>query len=608
MDLQQILFVIIMISAIVLFVTEALRVDVIGILIILALTVAGLLDEKQALSGFASEPAIIVCAVFVLSGGLAYSGVTDVIGEWVGKLSGKNETRATGVIMTAVAALSAFTHHLMVTAMMLPIVMKTSKDKGLHTSRLLIPMATAASLGTTLTLIGAPAFLLANSILKRSGEPALHLFSIAPVGAALCLTGLVVCIALKWVLPKTSGVDDSNNWFKMSEVSTEISIPAGSTWIGQPLSVFKEATKDRFSIVSWVRDHRATFADDTAIVQEGDTFLVKTTSDELVSFDSKLGVALSAVEKFADGAVSGSGASATSDVKPTTLVEETQRIFKGVIAPNSEFVGKTLAQIRFHKRYGVIAIGLWRKNGWVSQGLSDTKLKEGDLLVLWGPQEKLEELTKHRGFLVFVQFYAKPKNRAKMGLAAGIMLASIVVAALSILPAHIAFLAGAVAMVLTRCLSVEQAYESIETKIFVMIAGVIPMGIAMEKTGVDKLCAQFITSYTQGWPPLALLLVFFWFAALLTQILSDAATTVLLAPIALAFAKTAAVSPTAAVVTTTMGAVAAFLTPIGHHGNLLILTPGGYKFSDFMKIGLPLTVLLSLVTAYLSLLVWPAHG
>ena len=192
-----------------------------------------------------------------------------------------------------------------------------------------------------------------------------------------------------------------------------------------------------------------------------------------------------------------------------------------------------------------------------------------------------------------------------MGLSSFIMLASIAAAASSLVPPHIAFLTGAIAMVLTKCLSVEQAYESIETKIFVMIAGVIPLGIAMEKTGVDKLCAQFITEYTQGWPPFALLLVFFWFAALLTQILSDAATTVLLAPIAVAFAKTSAISPKAAVVVTTMGAVAAFLTPIGHHGNLLILTPGGYKFSDFMKIGLPLTILLSLVTVYCSLLVWP---
>jgi di/tricarboxylate transporter len=159
-------------------------------------------------------------------------------------------------------------------------------------------------------------------------------------------------------------------------------------------------------------------------------------------------------------------------------------------------------------------------------------------------------------------------------------------------------------MVLTNCINLEQAYESIETKIFVMIAGVIPLGLAMERTGVDKLLANGLLKYTVGWEPFAMLLVFFWIAALVTQILSDAATTVLLAPIAVAFANSAAISPTSSVVCVTMGAVASFLTPIGHHGNLLILSPGNYRFSDFLKIGLPLTILLSIITCYLSLKIW----
>ena len=180
-----------------------------------------------------------------------------------------------------------------------------------------------------------------------------------------------------------------------------------------------------------------------------------------------------------------------------------------------------------------------------------------------------------------------------MGLSIFIMGATILVSAFGILPAHVAFVAGALTMILTKCLSVEQGYESIETKIFVMIAGVIPLGIAMEKTGVDKILAQFVVQYTTGWQPLYMLLVFFWLAALLTQILSDAATTVLIAPIAIAFAQSAGISPTAAVITVTIGAVASFLTPLGHHGNLLILSPGGYRFGDFLKIGFPLTLIIS---------------
>lgn len=584
-----------MLVSIVLFMTDFLRVDVVAILVILALAITGLLDVKAAFSGFSSEPALIVCAVFVLSAGLAATGVTDRIGQWIGHLAGRSETRANLVIMGSVALLSAFTHHLMITAMMLPIVMKICKDKGMPPSRLLIPMATSASLGTTLTLIGAPAFLLVNSILQRNGQPGLGLFSVAQVGGPLVAASLVLIVLLRWILPKTSGQENQEDRFKLSEISTDLLIPEGSRWIGKTFAELKTETASRFTILSWFRDHQVQDqGNGERTLQAGDVFLIKTGSDELVSIEEKLGLALRALKKYADGEQKGS------------LAGEDHRIFQAVIAPRSEFIGRSLSQIYFFHRFGVVAVGLWRKKGWIQDQISNTPLQEGDLIVLWGPEDKLENLTRHRGFLMFLPFQGKSKLRHKMPLATAIMGASVLVAAAGWLPAYVAFVAGAAAMVLTGCVNVEQAYESIETKIFVMIAGVIPLGIAMEKTGVDKLLAQQVFEHTAGWPPFAMLMVFFWFAALLTQILSDAATTVLLAPIAIAFAMAAKISPTAAAVTVTIGAVASFLTPIGHHGNLLILSPGGYRFADFLKIGLPLTVMISGLTCYLSLWAWPS--
>ncbi len=596
MDTSQIIFLVIMVAAVALFITEALRVDVVAVLVILALTLTGLIDAKQAFSGFASEPAIIVAAVFVLSAGLSLTGVTDAIGRLVGKWSGDNEVIANVVIMVSVAALSAFTHHLMVTAMMLPIVMKICKEKGLHSSRLLIPMATAASLGTTLTLIGAPAFLLANNILTRSGEPTLGIFSVAKVGLPLCLVSFTFIILMKWILPRKSGAENSDDRFKLTEISTELIIPEKSKWIGLTYQELKDQSEKRFQLFGWLRKGKILELRSDGVLQEGDVFLVKINADELVSIEEKLGLALKAVKKFASE-VSANG-------NTSTLAEEDGRIFQAVLAPNSEFIDRSLSQIHFFERHGVAAIGVWRKRGWIMTETSDTPLKEGDLIVLWGPEEKLERLTRHRGFLMFLPFRARSTKRIKMGLSSFIMVASVLVTALGWVPAHVAFVAGAIAMILAKCVSVEQGYDAIETKIFIMIAGVIPLGIAMEKTGVDKLLAEFVVHYTQGWQPIWMLLVFFWFAALVTQILSDAATTVLIAPIAIAFAKSAQISPTAAVITVTVGAVASFLTPIGHHGNLLILSPGGYKFSDFLKIGFPLTAIISGMTCYLSLLFW----
>lgn len=595
LNLDQLIFIVIMIVAIFLFMTEYLRVDIVAVLIVLALSITKLIGVKEAFSGFSSEPVIIVAAVFVLSAGLSHTGVTDIIGEWVARLSGKGETRAIFVIMLAVATMSAFTHHLMVTAMMLPIILKICKDeKELHASRLLIPMATAASLGTTLTLIGAPAFLLANNILIRNGEDSLTLFSVGQVGGPLVLIGIGFCILMKWMLPKTTGVDETANNFKLTEVTTELIVADISYWVGKSFQELLNQTEKHFSILSWSnKDKNEKTKDLTTLLEAGDTLVVKTTPDELMSLDGEKGLVLKALQKFNKG----------KEVI-LSLAGEEKRILKAVISLKSEFVGKSVAQIDFHNLFGVAVVGIWRKTGWISAGVADTILKPGDMLVIWGPTEKLDALNLHRGFLMFLPFYGTTTKRGKSKIAAFIMLSSIALSASGLLPAHVAFVAGAMLMVLTKCVDIGQAYASIETKIFVMIAGVIPLGIAMEKTGVDQLLASYVLKLTIGWEPFAMLLAFFWISALVTQILSDAATTVLLAPISVAFAKSVSISPTSAVVCVTVGAVASFLTPIGHHGNLLILSPGGYRFSDFLKIGLPLTIILSVMTCYLSLRIW----
>lgn len=597
---DQLVFLVITSIAVVLFITEYLRVDVVAVLIIIALAISRIIKPSEAFSGFSSEPAIIVAAVFVLSAGLLHTGVTDVIGEWVSKISGKGETRAIAVIMTAVVAMSAFTHHLMVTAMMLPITMKICKDeKDLHASRLLIPMATAASLGTTLTLIGAPAFLLANNILTRSGENGLGLFSVGQVGIFLAIAGILFCLMMRWVLPKTSGVDDTADNFKLNEVTTELVVTFNSSWVGKAVHVLATESEKKFAIKGWKRKdnneelYRDGSLDGDKLIEAGDTFVVRTTPDELISFDGDQGLMLKALQKFGCG-----------NETFTSLFGEEKRILTAVIAPHSAFIGRTVSNINFYQRFGVAVVGLWRKSGWIAAGVADTIIHAGDVLVIWGAKEKLDSLNLHRGFLMFLPFYGNATKRTRSKLAAVIMLTSIVIAAASLLPPHLAFVTGAVFMVLTGCVTLDQAYDSIETKIYIMIAGVIPLGLAMERTGFDKLLASGVLKYTVGWEPFAMLLVFFWIAALVTQILSDAATTVLLAPVAVAFAKGSSVSPTSAVVCVTMGAVASFLTPIGHHGNLLILSPGNYRFSDFLKIGMPLTIILSVITCYLSLIIW----
>ncbi|RNF83907.1 SLC13 family permease [Lysobacter psychrotolerans] len=593
MAFEQIAFLLILAGALYLFVSERLRVDVTAMLTLMALVVTGVLDGKQALSGFASEPAIIVAAVFVISGGLAATGITERVGHRIGVAAGRSESRAIAVTMPTVAALSSFTHHVMVTAMMLPILIRFAREHGLSASRLLIPMSFAASLGTTLTLVSAPAFLLADNLIERTGAPGLGIFSITPIGLALVLLGVVYMLLARWLLPKRSGEHGDDRYLRLDRYRTELLVVEGSRWSTRPLSELQKALGDRFLLTGWLRDGapRDDLGPDSSLIA-GDVLLVEASADELASLHDDSGLELYAIARF--------GARTTGDGEA--------QLVQAVVAPGSEFIGHSIRELDFARRFNAVIVGLWRRDGryytTTHARLADARLREGDLLVLWGRPSRFSELAEHHGFLMLVPFAGEAKRRLRAPLALAILAATVLAAATEWLPAPLAFLLGAVAMVVTRCVDVQQAYREIDVRIFVMIAGVIPLGIAMEQTGTAQMLANGLLHVVAGWSPLAVLLVMFAVAGLLTQILSDAATTVLLGPIAVSLAQSLDLPPTPFVVCTALGAVASFLTPIGHHGNLLILGPGQYSFNDFLRIGLPLTVMIALVSTWMARWLW----
>ncbi len=590
MTFDQMLFLLVLAGGLYLFISERLRVDVTAMLILLALVLTGLLDGKQAPSGFASEPAILVAAVFVISGGLSATGITERIGQWVGTASGRSESRAIAVVMPTVAALSSFTHHVMVTAMMLPILTRFARTSGVAVSRLLMPMSFAASLGTTLTLVSAPAFLLASNLLERNTGEGLGIFSITPIGLALMVVGVLYMLLARWMLPRGGSDADDDTYLRLDRYRTELLIVKESRWSTRPMAELQKALGDKFVMHGWMRDRilRTDLGSASALLS-GDVLLVEASAEAFASLHDDPGLDLNAIARF--------GALAVDD-------EDDAQLVQAVIAPGSEFIGRTIRELDFARRFKVVIVGLWRRDGSRTSYLSDARLREGDLLVLWGKAARFTDLAAHHGFLMLVPFAGEAKRRVRAPLAMLVMLVTVVAAATEWLPAPLAFLLGAVAMVATRCVDIEQAYRGIDVRIFVMIAGVIPLGIAMEQTGTAGLLAGGLLHLVSGWPPLSVLLVMFAMAGLLTQILSDGATTVLLGPVALSLAESLGLPPTPFVVCTALGAVASFLTPIGHHGNLLILGPGQYRFSDFLKIGLPLTALVALVSAWMARWLW----
>ncbi len=589
MDFHQILFLLILAGALYLFVSERLRIDVSAMLVLLVMVLTGVLDPARALSGFSSEPAIIVAAVFVISGGLAATGITERLGQWIGRAAGRSEARAVAVLMPAVAALAAFTHHVMVTAMMLPITLRHARERGLPASRLLMPMSLAASLGTTLTLVSAPAFLLANDLIQRSGGKSLGIFSITPIGIALVTVGIVYMQLARWLLPRHFGAQADDGYLRLDRYRTELLVVEGSRWSTRPMAELQKALGDRFRLRGWLRNGK--LRDDLtpgSPLLAGDVLLVEASADELMSLHDDPGLDLNAIARFGN-ALNGEG---------------DPQLVQAVVAPGSEFIGRSIRALDFSHQFQAVIVGLWRRFGEIGDRLSDARLVEGDLLVLYGRPSHFTELAAHHGFLMLVPFAGEAKRRLRAPLALVILGATILIAAFEWLPAPLAFLLGAVAMVATRCVDVNQAYRQIDVRIYVMIAGVIPLGIAMEQTGTATLLAQGLLHVVAHWPALSVLLMMFSAAALLTQILSDAATTVLLGPIAVSLAQSLGLPPTPFVVCTALGAVVAFLTPIGHHGNLLILGPGQYRFADFLRVGLPLTAVIAIVSAWMARWLW----
>ncbi|HEX5942769.1 MAG TPA: SLC13 family permease [Anaerolineales bacterium] len=598
-EANQVFLFMILVGAIVLLFTEWIRIDLTAVLIIVALGLTGVLEPEAALSGFSSEPAILLASVFVLNGALYHTGLSARLGAWIKQLAGNSLERAIGVVMPSVALLSAFTHHVTITGLMLPPMLKLSRESEIPASKLLIPLSFAASLGTAITIIGAPAFLIADGLLKQAGQSGLGIFSIAPIGLTISLVGTIFFLLVaRFLLPSRRGDEDSVDHFRMEGYYTELVLLPDSTLLGKTIEELEEQQPMEFKVSAWYRNGRPRNRPfGSKKTQAGDVLVIRTSPDRIAPIEKEPGIAIQPLEKY----------------KETFPVQESEndkddlssRLVQSVVAPRSELIGRTIGRIDFLENYGVIIVGVWRRKGWLRTELSRVKLREGDVLVMTGDTEALKRISENRSFLMLVPFRGEPKPLHKARLAAAIMIISTIIATLNILPLEIVFLTGALVMILSGCISAQQAYQSIEVRIFIFIAGAIPLGLAMQETGTADVLAGWLQGLVSGWAIHWILLALFIVTGLVTQIMSDAGTTALFGPIAIALARGLNLAPEPFVVTVAMAAVTSFFTPIGHHGNLLIYGPGRYQFWDFVRVGVPLTLIIAVIVSFMAPILWP---
>lgn len=600
-ELNQLYLFFILIGSIILLFTEWIRIDLTAILIILTLSITGVLAPEEALSGFSSEPAILVAAVFVLNGALYYTGLSEQLGNWIKQLAGKSFEQAIGVIMPSVAFLSAFTHHVTITALMLPPVLKLSRENDIPASKLLMPLSFAASLGTTIAIIGAPAFLIANGLLRQAGQNGLGIFAIAPIGLALSIAGTIYFLLVgRFLLPERHSDDESVDHFRLEGYYTELILLPDSPLIGKTIREIESQQRTDFKVAAWYRnDHPRDRPYGSKKTQEGDVFVIRTNPDKLATIEKERGIALRPIQKYKETLLP------SQENENSKKEDLSSRLVQSVVAPRSEFIGRTIGQVNFLQNYGVLIVGIWRRKGWLRTELSRIKLREGDVLVMTGDKSSFKRMSEDQSFLMLVPFKGEPKPLHKARLAGTIMVLTVSMAAFHIFPVEIALIAGVVVMILSGCISAQQAYQSIDSRIYIFIAGAIPLGLAMQETGTATLLANWLQGLVATWDIHWILLALFLITGLITQVMSDAATTALFGPIAIALARGLNLPPEPFVVTVAMASVTSFFTPIGHHGNLLIYGPGRYQFSDFLRVGIPLTLVIAVIVSILSPMLWP---
>jgi di/tricarboxylate transporter len=598
-EIDQLYLFIILIGSIILLFTEWIRIDLTAILIILMLSFTNVLETEEAFSGFSSEPAILLASVFVLNGALYHTGLSEQLGNWIKRLAGKNLEQAIGVVMPSVALLSAFTHHVTITALMLPPTLKLARENNIPASKLLIPLSFAASLGTAITIIGAPAFLISDGLLKQAGQSGLGIFSIAPIGLALSLAGTIFFLLFgRFLLPERRGDEEAIDHFRLEGYYTELVILPDSPLIGKTIREIEEAQPTDFKVSAWYRDDRPRNRPfGTKKAQAGDVLVVRTNPDKLATIQQEPGIALRPLQKYEEAFL-------LSQENENGKENLSERLVQCVVAPRSELIGKTIGKVDFLQNYGVIIVGVWRRKGRPRTELSRVKLQEGDVLVMAGDNTAFKQLSSDRSFLMLVPFRGEPKPRYKARLAGVIMLLSVFVATLNVFPVQVPLLAGAVVAILSGCISMSQAYQSIDTRIYVFIAGAIPLGIAMQETGTAMLMADWLRGVVSTWDIRWILLMLFLVTGMVTQVMSDSATTALFAPIAIALARSLDIPPEPLVVTVAMASVTSFFTPLGHHGNLLVYGPGRYQFADFLRVGIPLTLIVGLIVSFMAPILW----
>jgi di/tricarboxylate transporter len=607
--------------AILLFITEWLRVDVVALGVVVVLILTGILTTNEAISGFSSTAVMTIAALFVVGGAVMQTGLADNIGRRILTIAGGSQTRLPVVIMAAVALLSGFMSDTGTVAVLLPAILSLAINTKISPSKLLIPLAFGSLLGGAMTLIGTPPNIIVSDVLRVAGYQPFQFFDYTPIGLILLLIGIGYMLLVGFrLLPDHKPKQDVQRvetpeelveLYKLPDNLFRLRVRRSSPLVGESLEHSGIRQKYSMNILDILRD-----SNPREVAKLGERRIIIESEPESISPEPKTtliaGDLLIIQGEASD--VSYGAAQLNLGLQPAhpsdhqVLVNAEIGLAEILLPPRSRLVGKTIVDSRIGTLYRLTVLGIRRPGTDDELDLKTTPLRFGDTLLVQGAWEDILALQRRRrDFVVMGQpeemIVAPARKKAPIALL--ILAGMLILMITGLMPVAAASMLAGLAMILTGCLTIDDAYEAVDWKSIVLIAGMLPMAIALEKVGLVELVASGLTDIFGSKSPLVVMTSLFLITSLFTQVLSNTATTVLIAPIALATALNMGLQPQAFMMAVAIAASMAFASPVASPVNTLVMGAGNYKFSDYIKVGVPLILLAMVVTVLVLPFLWP---
>tara|TARA_B100001105_G_scaffold92526_1_gene73636 strand:+ start:1430 stop:3235 length:1806 start_codon:yes stop_codon:yes gene_type:complete len=580
----------------VLFVKEIFPLDVTALVVLIIFLVIGNLTLEEAISGFSNQAVITIAVLFILSHALQKSGILEYGVVRLNKLTERSKLLGLTVFLITVAFASAFVNNTAIVAIFIPITIRLAQKYNLSPSKLLIPLSYIAIMGGTLTLVGTSTNLLVNSIYVNTtmAEP-LGMFEFSRYGIFILLIGLLYIIfAVPFILPSRTVTSSLTQSYHMGGYLTELKVAEESPMVGR--TFMERSINKNYDIIvlDIIREGMVISKNiRNTIIHPGDVLFVRGSLENFLRMKEVEKVTMLTDEKLTQA----------------ELIHDDNTLVECLLTQQSELVGKSLMEINFRRRFGSFILAIRREGAILRRKIAHVMLRAFDTLLVYGPRDKIKELSETGNFIVLGEIEATLQKNRFWWVSLVVIISAVFLAALGLVPILKGALVGMIILLVLRVISTNEAYQTINWQVIVLIAALIPIGIVIQKSGTSEWLAtamnNLVEQFDPALRPVVMVSLIYLMTMILTEMASNAATAIIMTPIAISAAMQIGLDPKPFIFSVCFAASASFITPIGYQTNLMVYGPGGYKFSDYVKVGLPLAISLWIMATFLIPVLWP---